>query len=225
MEGCVSYFMKTRIVMAKAQTRGLSAKAYQSLRGHVDSHLSAHLRAPHFEHISQIQKKMAGADQGDRAHRVLQQLNIFTASLSAAARAGMDELKPGGWVLLVESSTGLRAQVEVQKANGSYTVVRTVTGPLADALARIVIGSIKTSKAMEFRILSVPALHVFGVWIHHPKRPQKDLFIPTMTNFIGLRPPRKYGRAIVQRLLRRQGNAMILRWYEQHQERRQPQND
>lgn len=200
----------------KTQTHRLPTKAYQSLRRHVDSHLSVHIRAPHFKHIRQIQEKMVVPGQSDKPHRILQTLDIYTASLSAAARAGLDEFQPGGWILLVESSHGLRAQVEVQKTNGIYTVVRTVTGPLADALARIIAGSKKTSKKIEFRILSVPAMHVFGVWIHNPKWPEKDLFIPTMTNFIGLRPQRKYGRATVQRVLRRHGNAMILRWYEQH---------
>ena len=208
--------------MRKTQTSAFSGKLRQAVRQDVGSHLDAHLHAPHFEHIRKIHER-ANAPGRSRSkakpHQIWEKLDIYAAILPVAARAGLDQITSEGWILLVESAEGLLTQVEVQKTRGEYGVVRVITGPLADALARAVESAKsrtarKPANAQELRILSVPAMHVFGVWAHNPKRPQKDFFIATMSNFVGLRQQRRYGLAAVRRLLKRHATAMILHWYE-----------
>jgi hypothetical protein len=211
--------------MQKSQTSAFSGKLRQAVLQDVGSHLDAHLRAAHFEHIRKIHERATPLGRSRRKakpHQIRKKLDIYAATLPVAARAGLDQITSEGWILLVESAEGLCTQVEVQKTKGAYGVVRVITGPLADALARAVESAKshtarKTANAQELRILSVPALHVFGVWAHHPKRPQKDFFIATVSNFVGLRQQRKYGLAAVRRLLKRHATEMILHWYEQQE--------
>ena len=208
------------------KTNTLPGKLRKAVLKHMGSHLDAHLRAPHFEHIRRVHERARRPGAGRRkakSHKILKKLDVYTATLPVAARGGIDQITPEGCVVLAESAEGLCTQVEVQKSGNKYSVVRVSTGPLADSLASAVqkAESSRTSKAAgtpEFRILSVPAMHVFGVWAHYPRRGRKDLFIATMSNFIGLRVQRKYGLASVQRLLQRQATTVILRWYEQQHE-------
>jgi len=195
------------------------------LHGKFRPHLSAHLLAHHFEHIkafhadreAALRKSKKKVDQGLPAHTLLAQLRVYTGLAAQLAQSGMRDVDRGGWVLLVELAGGLKGQVEVEQRRGQHVISRLITGAMADELARAVElarrpKARKQKTRSQLRILSVPSMQLFSVWLHRPKTPAKDAFIPVTASFLGLHAGRKYARNTVERavgglarkLLRRQ---------------------
>lgn len=195
------------------------------LRRKFRPHVTAHLRAHHFEHIKAFhadreaarRKSKKKVDQGLPTHTLLAQLRVYTGLAAQLAQSGLRDVDRGGWVLLVELAGGVKGQVEVEQRRGQHVISRLITGTMADELARAVEmarrpQARKQKTRSQLRILSVPSMHLFSVWLHRPKTPAKDAFIPVTASFLGLHAGRKYARnrveqavgGLARKLLRRQ---------------------
>jgi hypothetical protein len=145
-------------------------------------------------------------------------LPIYSASCGHLARKGINELKPSGWLLLINSAQGVISQVEAQESGKDFVVIRVSTGAVVDQLKRALVRArtiiTRRQSRLQFRALRVSAMHIFALWIHRSHRPEHDVLIPFTANFAGLREQRSYKRKTAERLLKGLAISMIIRWYE-----------
>ncbi|HEX7287980.1 MAG TPA: hypothetical protein VF532_17465 [Candidatus Angelobacter sp.] len=200
----------------------VSRKMKQALERELHSHLETHLQADHFAHIRAAKAAVPAKPtwQAKRpAYRILGAMRIYSTTLAPAARAGLSEMQPGGWVLLVQSAGGLLAKVEMQQRDKHHFVARMSTGTVAEDLAAAIKkeGTASKQKSQELRFLSIPAMHIMAVWLHSSRNPKRDTITPISLNFAGLRPRRTYSRTTAEKALQQHATDLIVHWYERYQ--------
>jgi hypothetical protein len=198
----------------------------RALAHELDSHLDAHLRSDHLPHIQAAKKRRAKLESKkvkNPEQRIVGLFRIYTCDMATVARQGLSDLHAGGWVVLAQTRPDLLAKIEVQPHNREFRVVRVATGALAEdmnfALQKLIARSSR-QKAQEFRLLSIPAMHILALWSHSPKHPERDVLSAVSLNFASFKQQRIYSRAAVDKLLRRHAADLILHWYERYQKER-----
>jgi hypothetical protein len=185
------------------------------MRAELESHITAQLAAQHLPHVQRAHARIAKAKGPDRQQKteLLAALPVYAASSGALARNGFGSLHRGGWLLLVHSTSGVAALVELQEQGKHAAVTRVSTGELAEQMKKVV-NRVTRQNGLQLRALRVPAMHLLAVWGHRPKRRGKDFVTPVVENFSGLRLLRSYTATKAEHIIKQTAWAMILRWYD-----------
>lgn len=192
----------------------------QCIAAHLDGHLRAHWDTAQSQPFNTASSRSQTGAKSVRKHQIVAGLPIYSASLGQLARKGISKARPGGWLLLINSTEGVALQVEAHANGKEFVVIRVSTGALANDLkgALVKAGTIITgrqSPRLQLRALRVSAMHIFCLWIHRFDQSEHDVLIPFTANFVGLRERRPYKRKAAERLLKACATSTIIRWYEQ----------
>jgi hypothetical protein len=189
----------------------------EQLGGHARLHLDTP-DLPPIRVLHSVKKQGKKSARPSHVFDIVAKLEVHSGTCGMVARMGIGDLKPAGTILLVRSSSGLPFHVELGGFGNHRAVTRVSSGGTAKDLEK----AIRRARAMpedrgkrsDLRVLRVPAMHLSAVWVHHPKRPGADTFIPYTTNFAGLGIGRTHSLKRTERLLKQHATQMILRWYE-----------
>ena len=148
--------------MTISGTTKIPAKLKRALERELDSHMKTHLQSDHLKHIQAAKKRLAqpprGSAKKERTPRP-RSIQDLQSDLAPVARAGLRELRAGGWVLLVQTSPGLLAMVEFQPEKKEFRLVRVTTGAAAEEMSaarKKLLERHPRQQARELRFLTFP---------------------------------------------------------------------
>ena len=194
------------------------------LKEQFGEHARVHLATgdlPRIRFVNSAQIRGKKASKASNVFSIIEQLPIYAGSCGSVVRAGIGDLKQAGMILLVRSSSGLPFHVELGGSGEQLAVTRVSTGAIAKDLEKSIQRAGKQPRArgkgLELRVFRVAGMHVSAVWLHRPKYPGADVFVPYTPNFAGLRIGQTYGLHRIESLLKKQATHMILRWYDRYE--------
>jgi hypothetical protein len=180
-------------------------------------HLAAHLSSSHSAGISLDESSVTDNRRAKKNRFVASAvLAVYIAQLHQLARAGVANLEPAGFLLLVHSPAKEHLLVEVSNLAQTTPPIRVISGATVKAFERALI----TSSARpgqdhsSLRVLRVPALHLYAVWRDSRSNQPTAAFMPFTPNFAGVKPGRRYTLRRFEAQLKTAAMQCILRWYE-----------
>jgi len=191
----------------------------REIRGLLNRELASHEQV-HAGHtlLAQAEPQKAKPQIPNR-YKVIENIPAYTVRLGRAARSGLANAERAGTVLLVTWSSGSSALVEINEKKGQAALTRVSSGPIVSKVERALdllrSNSRKNVKRSHYlRFVSVAGIHMTSVWRHHPKNSAKDIVIPILQNFVGLRVGKTYARSRVDALVASESTKSIISWYE-----------
>jgi hypothetical protein len=202
-----------------------SAKVLEKLlKAQLGGHARVHLGAadlPNIRFVDSAQIRGKKALKASNVFSIVEQLPVYAGSCGTMARGGIRDLKQAGMILLVRASSGLAFHVELGGTDEQLAVTRVSTGAIAKDLERAIQRTGKQltarSRGSALRVFRVAGMHVSAVWVHRPKKPGADVFVPYTPNFAGLRLGQAYKLHRIESLLKKHATHMILRWYDRYE--------
>jgi hypothetical protein len=178
-------------------------------RAHSDVQ-AANQRVSRFQNKKKLPEGAALVD-----HSVSMEAPIWSLSLRRLQAKGLQKPTHAGWLVLFQWDSGLTGLAEVRRVRRSCKLRSVSTGGLPLAVKRahsLLRRASRGSKVpSEFRVLRVPALYFFAVWLHFPSQRSRDYFVPVMENFIGLKLGKKYARQPIQQVLKKTAREVLRR--------------
>ena len=106
--------------------------------------------------------------------------------------------------------------VEVSDLAETPMPIRVISGATVKALERALITSAARlgQDHSSLRVLRVPALHLYAIWEVAPSNQLAAAFVPFTTNFVGVKPGRRYTLRRFDAQLKTVAMRYVLRWYE-----------
>jgi hypothetical protein len=152
-------------------------------------------------------------------YKVVENIPAYTVRLGRAARSGLANAERAGTVLLVTWSSGSSALVEIHEKQGQPALTRVSSGPIVSKVERALDllhshWRRNGKRSQHLRFVSVAGIHMTCVWRHDPKNYTKDVVIPILQNFVGLRVGKTYARSRVDALVASESTKSIITWYE-----------
>jgi hypothetical protein len=197
------------------------------LKGQLAGHARVHLNAGELHRIGAgdlPHSQRTNVAKETDVSVIVEKLPVFSGSCGTMALGEIHDLKQAGMILLVTSSSGQYFHVELSGPGKQPAVTRVSSGAISKDLRRAIQRTATRSTTrrnnLELRVLRVAAMHVSAVWVHHPKRPSADVFVPYTPTFAGLRLGYTYKFHRIQSLLKKHATHMILRWYDRYEKSR-----
>ena len=148
-------------------------------------------------------------------HSVLMEAPIWSLPLRRLQATGLQKPTHAGWFVLFQWDSGLTGLAEVRRGRRSFKLRSVSTGglPLAVKRAHRLLRRANPgfNSPSEFRVLRVPALYFFALWLHFPSKGSQDYFVPVMENFIGLKLGKKYTRKPIEQVLKKTAREVLRR--------------
>jgi hypothetical protein len=189
----------------------LTAASRRRVATALGPHLAAHLCSSHPAGIS-LDESSGSDNRRSKKNRFVASavLPIYVAQLHQLARAGVANLQPAGFLLLVRSPTQEHLLVEVSDLAQTTPPIRVISGATVKTFERALItsGPRPGQDHSSLRVLRVPALHLYAVWRDSPSNQPPAAFIPLTPNVAGVKPGRRYTLPPLRCATQDRGNAV-----------------